>query len=1125
MRPAIKNAIKNAVKHTAQMTLRVIVLSVAAGMMLFWDPHSLAEDVDYLNDVKPLLKTKCFACHGVFKQEANLRLDSGAAILRGGDSGSAISSDAPDASLVLQRVAARDDTRMPPEGEHLTNRQIDVLREWIARGAVVPDGETSLNDPREHWSFQPLSKIPEDAKPSIDYWIDRKLNAKSISRNPPADRSTLIRRLYLDMLGLPPSPEQISEFNNQSDPDSYLRLVDTVLASPRYGERWAQHWLDVVRYADTHGFEVNTPRPNAWPYRNYVIDSFNSDKSYDQFIFEQIAGDTVGQDAATGFLVTAPVLLPGQIGADDVSKRLARQDALADMLSNSSSVLLGLSLGCARCHDHKFDPLTQRDYYSFQAFLAGVEYEDRPTTDPELDSRKTQAEKLQSQANALRASLRTYEPLASKRHTIMIDDEDADRVTTLKVKNGHGANPEGTQRGYRDDAGDKDRLPNVGRGRYTWWTNVPNEDVFTYDPKVSGNHRVFLSWGVHGSGVHTHDARYVLDLDGSLETKSDQTEIARIDQYYFAYQDQGVTEQTPLWSGFFDAGVHAFQPSSRIVLRGGETETGITADVIVLQSDESPTQSANPSAIVLKLRGPVDYALNVDRFEPIQAKYVRFVSLETVDSNRHEPCIDELEVFSPSNPSINIALANNGTKPTSSGNYSDPISHKLWHINDGLYGNSQSWISNEPGRGWVQLEFRDVVEIDTVVWGRDRQGKFRDRLATRYRIDVALEPEQWTTVATSDDRGPIGSPYEIATALVRNSSLEIPELRETTAQIESLEKQADVLRQPKMVFAGRFREPDATYILNRGDAEQPVELVAPALPEFLCGAKSVALPNDTREPDRRIALARAITSNENALTARVMVNRIWQHHFGIGLVETSNDFGLNGTPPSNPELLDWLAAELIRNDWSIKAIQRLILTSDTYQQSNAINAAGYKLDGDCRLLWRFPARRIEAEGVRDCMLHVAGQLNLSSGEQGFDFFKSRGGLDGFPPVSKFGPEGHRRMIYSHKVRMEPVPVFGAFDCPDAGQSIARRTLSTTAIQALNLFNSEFSVELSSAFADHVRRNSGDSSSDQIKQAFLLAFGREPTTDEITESQSLVTQHDLALLCRVLINSNEFLFLP
>ena len=810
-----------------------------------------SEGVDYDRDIKPVLKAKCYSCHGALKQEAGLRVDTVELMHKGGDSGTAINPDDLLQSLILERVSAPDpDERMPPEGEPLSQEQLDRFRQWLSDGAKAPENEKPQADPRAHWAFQPLnaqsrSAVSAETPHAVDHFINTRLKQANLRQAKRADAVTLIRRMFLDLHGLPPSPEDIDRWTPLlSDDDTTAvaarQLVDELLSSPRYGERWAQHWLDIVRYADTHGYEVNTPRTNAWPYRDYVINAFNNDTPYDRFVTEQLAGDTVGAPAATGFMVAAAALLPGQIGKDEESKRLARQDELDEIIVGTSATFLGLTVGCARCHDHKFDPISQKDYYALQAFFAGVKYGDRELRDDAFAQNVAKADALNPQLNSLRSQLESYQPKAYSGRTIIIDDEDLDRVTLLAEKNGHGANPDGGQRGYKNDVGDAERIGNLSRGRYTWWPNKPGEDVFTWNPSTAGRFRIWVSWGVHGSGVHTNDARYVLDRDGDLSTRNDQLEIATANQHYFVGVTEGETEKKPMWSGLLDTGVHDLTASSRIVLRCGDTKTGITADVVILQeeaeflTDAEPTtfaadpqEAAVPAADdptlvrsahrIPHLRKAVDFDRNVETFAAVEAKFVRFTSLATVDDNKHQPCIDELEVFSSDANRGNVALANYGTIPTSSGNYSNVGKHQLKHINDGRYSNDYSWISNEHGRGWVQLEFPQIETINRIEWGRDRTGGFKDRLTIDYRIETSLDGQAWIYVAGSGDREPRGTPHDETIALRRNNSGADPQqMEKLTAQVRKLEKQQQQLRTPRRVFAGQFGTPEDTFLLNRG---------------------------------------------------------------------------------------------------------------------------------------------------------------------------------------------------------------------------------------------------------------------------------------------------------------------
>ncbi len=909
---------------------------------------AIAAPIDFVRDVRPIFQKHCYDCHGEKKQKSGLRLDIKSEALKGGDNHAPdiIAKNAKDSPLIHFITTDDEDELMPPKGK-LSSIEIRTLTAWINEGAMWPDGVdlAKLEDRRDHWSFKPLNKYTIG---SIDGFIEAKLKENGLAKSPEADPISWLRRVTFDLTGLPPTPEEAAEFLKSKD---HADFVERLLASPRYGERWAQHWLDVVRYADTHGFEVNTERPNAWPYRDYVINAFNNDTPYDRFIKEQLVGDSMGQDAATGFLVTASVLLPGQIGKDDQSKRLARQDSIDEIVVNIGQTFLGLSIGCARCHDHKFDPITAKDYYAMQAFVAGVEYGDRDLRTPEAEAARAQAALL------------------------------------------------------------KPRLAEIDK------------------------------------------------------------ELAR------------------------------FVP-------------------LVKSGAERPMINARE---------------NADRFAPTKAKRVRFTIKAT---NNLEPCIDELEVFNTSGE--NVALATAGTLRKSGGDIGVAERHELRFINDGRYGNGRSWMAAEKGKGWVELEFKQEQTIERVVWGRDREGKFTDRLAIDYQIEIGDSAGQWHTVADASDRQKF-DPKSKKLVKPNLSGLSPEETKRAKPLIQEkadIEAKIKAAENAQKVFAGTFRTPDDIHLLNRGDPEQPKEPVTPAV---LTALGDLKLPKESAEQQRRRVLAEWIASPQNPLTARVMVNRIWQGHFGTGLVSTPSDFGRLGVKPSHPELLDWLAAEFIRSGWSIKHMHRLILLSKTYRQSSSTgdnkankdqkpdsplsSLSPVQIDSDVRYLWRFPSHRLEAESIRDSMLAVSGQLNVKMHGRGFNLFDQRGGLSGFDPIETFTPDNQRRMIYAHKVRREPETVFGAFDCPDAGQSTAIRRASTTPIQALNLFNSLFTLAQAEAFASRVKKEVGDDPAKQIKRAYQLALSREPTADELRDTEPIIRQHGIATLCRALFNSNEFLFVP
>ncbi len=1080
-----------------------------------------AQSPDFAKDVLPIFQARCAGCHGEAKQRGGLRLDRGEHLGGGGDSGKVVVPGSSAKSLLWQRVSSTDlKQRMPPTGDPLTPAQLELVQRWIDGGAKgMPLANVADEAKKKHWAFQPLQRpalpMVADAKwgrNAIDAFILAKLEQAKLAPSREAERGVLLRRLKFDLLGLPPTPEEIAAFVADRSPDAYEKLVDRYLASPRFGERWARHWLDVVRFAESDGFETNLHRPNAWPYRDYVIRAFNDDLPYDRFIAEQLAGDTLGADEATGFLVGGPV---DRVKSPDIALTLQqRADELHDMIGTTSTAFLGLTVGCARCHNHKFDPIPQVDYFGMHAMFAGVQHGERPLRVAGKDERAKQAAAIRRQLAEVDAQLATQEPIASPRRVVLIDDSEPAKVTQLIPRIGLEPHHAGTMRGQLNDAGDIDRLPNLGRN-YSYWNGVAAKDVFAWNPQVTGKFRVWLSWGC-GWNTHALDARYFLDVDGDLSTKDDQVEIARVDQRRFADGSNEVPGM-PLWSGFHDAGVHTLKPTSRVVLRGGASDAFVSADLLMLQEvgADEPAKSATPQP---SLRMPVHRFANVERFAPVEAKFVRMTIEAT---NSFEPCIDELEIFTAGSNPRNLALAKLGAKATSSGDYASNPIHQLAHLNDGRFGNSWSWISNTPGRGWVVVELPQTERIDRVVWSRDREpnGMYSDRLATKYRIEVATKPGDWQIVASSEDRLPLGTKVAMLPFASNN-----PEERERFKKLaqtkQRLSEQLAGLTSSAMVYAGRFTAPEPTNRLHRGDPLQKREAIAPATLTDI--GTRLQLSKDTPDAQRRAALATWIA--EQPLTPRVMANRLWHYHFGTGIVATPSDFGLNGALPSHPELLDWLASELVTKGWSLKHVHRLIVTSSTYRQASAANPRGMAADAGARLLWRVPPRRLEAEPLRDAILAVSGKLDLRMGGPGFDLFEPNGNyVKVYTPRKEFGPAEWRRLVYQSKPRMQLDDVFGAFDCPDAGQIAPKRNVSTTPLQALSLLNSPFLLQQAKFLAERLEKEAGSDPVTQAKRGIALALGRDASNEETQAAARLIRAHGLPMFCRALFNANEFLY--
>ena len=794
-----------------------------------------------------------------------------------------------------------------------------------------------------HWSLEPVRRPTppalgqgERAANAVDSFVFTKLAKAGLTPSGLAKRPLLIRRLYLVTLGMHPSAEEVAAFVNDSRPGAWERLVDRVLNDPRLGERWAQHWLDVIRYGETHGFEMNRERPNAWPFRDWVVDAMNRDLPYDRFVREQLAGDALGSGVGTGFLVAGP---NDQVKSQDINLTLTqRQNELDGMISTTGTTFLGLTLGCARCHDHKFDPVTQRDYYSLQAVFAGVQHAAR----------------------------------------------DIDR----KID------------------------PALERERAT------------------------------------------------LESRIDSAQ----------------KELTML-----EAGVPRFKP-------------------------------------------PVNARGNEETFEPVQARFVRF---NIARANRAEPCVDELEVFAAGK---NVALASAGAKATASGVYADGGNafHQLAFVNDGRYGNSRSWIAKNRDNAWVQIELAKPVTINRIKWARDREGHYADRLAVEYTFDVATELGQWRTVARSADRPPTGDKAQtkLEFLLANLKGEEAANVRHLAKRLAGDEQRLGEIHaaMQSTVYAGTFRQPGVTHVLHRGDPLAKRDEVGPDGIGALGGALGLAA--GAPEQQRRLALAEWITAPDNPLTARVIVNRLWKHHFGTGLAATLNDLGVNGVRPTHPELLDWLAAELVSSGWSLKRIHRLILTSRTWQQSSQPRKKALAIDGGSRLLWRFPLRRLDAEVIRDNILLASGTLDSRMGGPGFSGFRVEAeNVRHYHPKECYGPADWRRMLYMKKVRQQREPTFGVFDCPDFNQTVPSRSRSTTPLQSLSLLNSPFVLQQAGRLANRIRHEAGGDTRAQLALGCQLALGRKPTGDELADAARLVAEHSLDAFCRALFNANEFLFLP
>ena len=865
----------NVQKRSVALTGILAILIVAG--VLRGSPSAAAASpatpVDFERDIQPIFKSACYECHGPSKQKSKLRLDSRPLALHGGRSGKDIIAGNAAESPLLKRITDPDSAhRMPQDRDALPKEQIELIRQWIEQGANWPDRVANLGAKIDtHWSFVPPARpaVPQVkdehwTKNPIDRFILARLEQQQLSPAPAASKEALIRRAYLDVVGTPPSPQEVDDFIHDSSPDAFDKVVDKLLASPGYGERWARHWLDLARYAESEGFKADETRPYIWRYRDYVIKSLNNDKPYDRFIREQIAGDELWPDdpdalVATGFNRH----YPDESNARNLMQR--RQEILNDITDTVGSVFLGLTVECARCHNHKYDDIPQADYYRLQAFFA----------------------------------------------------------------------------------------------------NIRADDTMVLAPK------------------------------------------AKIEQY-----NQKLTE----WD---------------------EKTKEIRAEMAKL---EEPARKA------------------------IIKEYV----------DKYPPEIQDVLTKAPAQRSA---------------------------------------------MDWQMF----------------------------YKASLYLDPTSPQYLAPA---------AACAAKLKGDQKKRYDELKQELASYDSL-KPADLPKCQAIIDVSENAPP--THVLRVGVYDAFMAEVQPGFLIALSSQQPQIVPRpDIHSTGRRTALANWLASKDNPLTARVMLNRLWQHHFGDGLVRTAGDFGVQGELPSHPELLDWLAMEFMSpsdgsTPWSMKHIHRLILTSATYQLSTAVDEKTLRADPEDRLLSHYPRHRLEGEVIRDAALAVSGLLDPKMGGPSV-MPELPTGLNGHGwKATADATERNRRSIYVFVKRNLRYPMFETFDMPDTVETCSRRYNTITPAQALTMLNSKLTLQWAQAFAGRVLEKSADDADSQVKDAYRLAFGRQPTNSELKTAKDFLSQQSavvaereqagepLALptkmavgmdkakaaalvdFCHVLLNSNEFVY--
>jgi hypothetical protein len=866
-----------------------------------------------------------------------------------------------------------------------------------------------LAAPPAGWAWSPLNApIPPAAGHPIDAFLDASLAARGLRPAPEADRRTLIRRVTFDLLGLPPTPEELDAFEADTRPDAYERLVERLLASPAYGERWARHWLDAARFGESHGFERDQPRDHAWRYRDFVVRALNDDLPYAEFARRQVAGDVLDPappdgPVASGFLVCGPSDEVGRVQKSDVMRQRVREEELEDIIAAVGQTFLGLTLNCARCHDHKFDPIPARDYYRLKAALEGAEPGNRPALPPAAEK---------ARLDALRAASETLGRLDQRRAAL-------DAAARERVRGGPAA-----------DTG----LP-VPLARWTF-----------------DGHARDAAGAMHGELVGSAKVeKGRLKLDGS----------------------EGFLRTAPLPRDVKAKTLEAWAALARLDQRGGgvltlERHDGGTFDTLAF-GERQPGQWLAGSDFFRRTR---DVAAPPETAKPGTLVHV---------------CVSYAE-------DGQVRLYRDGQP------YGEPYRP-----------DTPSPVAFAAGDARVLIGRRHTGGQNALFAGEVEEARLYDRALTQNEVAASFRagPDRVSPAAIEAARAP--AEREESAHL----DSEIPRLRAEVARLTP---------QPMTYGVKPGGAVPPTFVLRRGEVTKPGERVAAGGLSLLPGS-DFGLPPDAPDADRRRALAAWLTGRDNALFWRVAVNRVWQHHFGRGIVDTPNDFGNAGSKPTHPELLDALAAWFRNRGGSLKQLHRLILTSAVYRRSSRFDAEAARADAESRLLWRHPPRRLEGEALRDTMLAVGGNLNRQAGGPSFrPFTVTVFNATFYTPKDVDSAEFNRRTVYRMNVLSGRAPLLDALDCPEPSVKTPRRSVTTTPIQALALMNDPFVRRQAARLGERVRREAGDDAMSQADRAYRLALGRPPTSAEAGAAAELVREHGAAALGWVLFNSSEFLTL-
>jgi hypothetical protein len=1055
--------------------------------------------------VRPLLITQCYDCHSTGKKKrGGLLLDSKSGVLKGGDNGPIVVPGKPELSRLIQAVGYKDDLKMPKNGK-LADEQIAVLTEWVKMGAPQPDdGKTvkadtfDLEKRRQFWSFQPIKRVaPPEVKDrdwptnEIDRFILGKLEAAGLRPAAGADKRTFLRRVTFDLIGLPPTPAEIDAFLADNSPQAYEKVVDRLLASPAHGERWARHWLDLVRFAETLGHEFDFEMPEAHLYRDYVIRALNADVPYDQFVMEHIAGDLMPKPRrhptegfnesilGTGFWFLgeakhSPVDLRGD-GAD-------RRDNQIDVFAKT---FLGLTVSCARCHDHKFDPIPTKDYYSLASYLQSSRFQRAFLDDPErIGAPVRKLKELQRQANPLAVAL-SAKVLAERLDGLS---------STLLAASGIA----------------KEKPAHLDEWLRAWRpTEVSQED------------HLFHVWQQLADPAIKKEEFVDRKRDLLARFKKRAESVAASAEHYTVFEDfrHGYRDWFVTGDAFGSApstmGDMALHLESNVPVRKligpHRAHSGLVSPR--LQGDlRSRTFTIEKKHILYRISGRgARVNLIIDGFQQIRDPIYGVLTFPVESGDRPVWIVQNVGMWVGLKAYIEVLDDGNG----------EACLDRVLFSDDGR-------PSEAPNRLWVRL--LEDPAVDSV-----------DVLARKYQELLLDTVKLWR-----DGKLPTGEEGADRVALL-NAILASP-LLSTLSSAAAARPSEDRDRLKEIM--SRYRQEEAALPLPRrgmamADGTGVNEYVhiqglhknhGPEAPRrfltVLAGDRQPA----PEKGSGRLELARRMLDGSDPLLPRVIVNRLWHHHFGKGLVASPDDFGVQGQRPTHPELLDWLASEFVKQGWSLKKMHRLMVLSSAYRMASRSDAKTEEADPLNNLLHRMPIRRLEAEAIRDSMLAVSGRLDRTMYGRGplpylTEFSVGRGR----PSKSGTLDGDGRRSIYLNVRRNFLNPMFLAFDYPIPFTTIGRRSVSNVPAQALTMLNNPFVIQQAERWSKRVLDESGKSTKERITSMYVTAFGRPPTDAETKDALTFLEEQSeeygkaddpraWADLCHVLFNVKEFIFL-